>query len=198
MNYLAHALLAGSDVGFLLGGMAGDFYKGRTENISDRAVQRGVRLHRRIDGFTDAHPVCARSRRRIPEPRRRFAGIIVDVVYDHYLATHWARFGTELGLEVFTAGVYRTLAAHGSGLPLGFRSMVPRMCEQDWLGSYRDLALVGWALDRIAGRVRRGEALQGAIDDIEASYGGLEGDFFEFFPELVGFAHAERARLSRA
>ena len=45
MNYLAHSLLAGGEIDFVLGGMAGDFVKGRLDGVSDPGLRRGLALH---------------------------------------------------------------------------------------------------------------------------------------------------------
>ena len=49
-------------------------------------------LHRRIDSFADTHPAFRRSRGRVSAARRRVAGIMVDMFYDHFLARHWGQF----------------------------------------------------------------------------------------------------------
>lgn len=195
MNYLAHALLAGPDVGLLVGGLAGDFVKGRLARVADPRLRAGVQLHRRIDGFTDRHPVCVRSRGRFSPERRRFAGVIVDIAYDHFLAVHWRRYSTQ-ELDAFTAGVYGVLSAHHGTLPPRLRALVPRMIDEDWLGSYADLGVIERVLDRVAARLRRPGVFAGSGCEVRASYRALEDDFLEFFPAAYGFAKAERIALS--
>ncbi len=194
MNYLAHLLLAEPTAEGWLGGLMGDFVKGTVDARLAPAVQRGIRLHRRIDAFTDAHTVHRRSRDRIGPPRRRFAGIIIDVCYDHFLAISWHRHADE-PLDRFVGRVYAVLAEHEAELPERLRRIAPRMAEQDWLGSYRDLETVGLALDGIATRSPRIAPLAGAIEDVRTSYRELSRDFDQFFPELV--AHAEAFKASQ-
>lgn len=179
----------------VIGGMSGDFIKGRLDNVPDRPVRLGVELHRRIDTFTDRHQVPARSRARIVGPRRRYAGIITDMVYDHFLVIHWSRFAGSVELPRFTRALYQILSEHQERLPDRFRNVLPRMREGDWLSAYGELEVIGWAIDRIATRVRHGAVLRGAIEEVELAYGGLETDFLEFFPELAAFADLERRRL---
>ncbi|MGI9335134.1 MAG: ACP phosphodiesterase [Gammaproteobacteria bacterium] len=189
MNYLAHALLSEPDSAGLAGAIIGDFVKGLIPPDMDAGLARAVRLHRKLDSLSDAHRAHRRSRRRFSAKRRRYAGIIVDVSYDHFLAQHWNRYGTG-ELDHFTARVYASLDEHRSVLPPRLWAIAPRMASQDWLGSYGSLETVGRALDGIARRFKRETALPGAIAEVEALYGALERDFETFFPDM----RAEAAR----
>lgn len=187
MNFLAHLYLAPDDDEALLGSLMGDFVKGPLRGEHGPGVERGLFLHRRIDAYTDAHPVVARSRARIAPPRRRYAGIMVDMFYDHCLARDWSRYAS-LPLEQFADRVYRVLYSHESRLPERLRRIAPAMSRQDWLSSYRELRSVGFALERMGERLKRGNALLGAGTDLDAHYAALGADFDEFFPQLIEFA----------
>jgi len=191
MNYLAHLYLAEQSREGLLGSLLGDFVKGRIGNEFTPGVRRGIRLHRRIDAFTDAHPVHLQSRNRMSASRRRFAGIIVDVCYDHFLGAQWDEFSSE-SLEAFSARVYDVLLTDRDALPERLQRIAPRMADEDWLGSYARLDNVGRTLDGISRRLRRENRLAGALVEVERNYADLAADFRAFFPELI--AHAERLR----
>lgn len=188
MNYLAHAYLGEQTSLGLAGAILGDFAKGRVESGDwNPVVARGIRLHRAIDRFTDEHEVHRRSRARFVPPRRRFAGIIVDICYDHFLCRDWVRF-SDVPLPRFTEGVYRALMDCPDPLPERLQYILPRMAERDWLGSYGHLDRLSRTLDGVASRLRRGEAMRGAIEEVQRNYEGLEADFAEFFPELDAYA----------
>ena len=197
MNYLAHLLLAEQSPEGWLGALMGDFVKGRLDPSLGAVLRRGILLHRRIDSFTDAHPTHRASRDRIAGGRRRFAGIIVDLSYDHFLALRWGRHSAA-PLDAFTARVYAALAGGRELLPPRLARIAPRMIAQDWLGSYRDLDALGAALDGVAARSRRGAPLAGAIEEVRRCYRGLGDDFDAFFPELAAHAKALRAAGRRA
>jgi len=185
VNYLAHLYLAGAPGAFRVGNLAGDFLRGRVENSGlSPAMQAGVRLHRHIDSFSNRHTAVVRSRRRFSGDRRRVAGIIVDMAYDHLLCRHWSRFSDQ-PLGSFIDETYHELARHHDALPPRLARVAPRIRQQDWLGSYRDLAGIGLALDRMAMRLSRPETLAGAVADLRAAYDGLERDFLAFFPDAV-------------
>jgi acyl carrier protein phosphodiesterase len=192
MNFLAHLFLDSSSDDSLLGSLLGDFVKGDTEDRFSAAVSDAILLHRKIDSFTDAHGITRKSRNRISPLRRRFAGIIVDVCYDHFLSRHWRRFGTR-DLQSFVDRVYAVLVQNRSLLPERLRRILPCMISEDWLGSYIHLEKVGDALDRIAARLSRGGQFIRAITEIEANYEALEIDFLAFFPDLAAFVGTQKA-----
>ncbi|WP_432721350.1 ACP phosphodiesterase [Jeongeupia wiesaeckerbachi] len=195
MNYLAHALLAGPAPADRAGGVAGDFVKGLLPGALPADLAAGVALHREIDAFADLHPAFAASRARVSPVRRRYGGIMVDLFYDHLLAVHWARFSPDETLAQFTGRLYAELARQPA-LPAHFAAVLPRMAETDWLASYRDMANVAFALDRMAShRIRRANPLAGAADELRDHYAGFEADFLDFMPDAL--AYAQQVRLSR-
>ena len=86
MNFLAHFHLAWPDEGLIAGGLEGDFYKGPLRDDLPEAVARGVQLHRAIDAYTDQHPALKELRAELPPHLRRFAGIVIDLSFDHFLS----------------------------------------------------------------------------------------------------------------
>ncbi len=196
MNYLAHLYLAEQTREGLLGSLLGDFVKGRLDDRFPETVRRGIALHRAIDSFTDAHPLHLKSRNRIGRERRRYAGIIIDVCYDHFLCRSWTDYSNE-SLACFAARVYDVLREHHDGLPDRLRRIAPHMIADDWLASSADLANVGRALDGIARRIERRNPLAGALTEIEANYAALDDDFQHFFPELEAQARRILSALVR-
>ncbi len=195
MNFLAHAWLAGDDSAHQLGGLMGDFVKGPLPAGLPADIAAGVALHRRIDVFADRHPAFRRSRKRISPARRRAAGILVDMFYDHFLARHWRAFHPQ-PLPDFTARMYALMDAHRPVLPSRLAGLLPSMREDDWLASYRSTETVAFALDRMARRLSRPELLLGGGAELDVHYTGLEGDFFAFADDAATFAAAQRGSLS--
>ena len=183
MNYLAHLYLADGSPELLVGSILGDFVKGAIEDKYPPGIRRGIEPHRKIDTYTDAHETTRASRNLFSPLRRRFAGIIVDLCYDHFLYRHWCKFA-DVELDEFISHVYGILRAPGTVLPGRLRAMVPVMIREDWLGSYQDLQGVDLALNRLSKRITRGDRLLGAVDEIKHHYLKLEADFLIFFPDL--------------
>jgi acyl carrier protein phosphodiesterase len=191
MNYLAHLHLGGQRPSQLLGSLYGDFVKGLLPGRFPTEIEAAIRLHRSIDAFTDAHPLIKRAMGRFPSERRRYAGIVLDVFFDHCLARDWARYA-DVSLDAFTDNVYRVLADEPE-LPERLAFIAPRMAAQDWLGSYRDFEVVGDALAGIARRLSRPQGLAGAMQELRAIYQPLSDDFSEFYPQVQAFAQAALA-----
>jgi acyl carrier protein phosphodiesterase len=187
MNYLAHLFLAENDPESLLGSIMGDFVKGAIGDRYPLKIRRGIELNRKIDAYTDSHSSTRASRNLYSSARRRFAGIIVDLCYDHFLYQHWALF-TDVARDQFISRIYDILAAHKTVLPARLVAVVPVMIREDWLGSYRDLTGVEKALGRLSKRVTKGDRLMGAIGEIRHHYRSLEANFLIFFPDLIHFA----------
>lgn len=189
MNYLAHLVLAGDDPADRLGGLAGDFVKGTLPGSLPADLAAGVSLHRAIDRYADAHPAFRRSRGRVSMLRRRYAGVMVDMFYDHFLAVHWARYRDEpLRAYAYTREVYALVARRAGELPASFVEVAPRMAAQDWLAGYGDPLVIATALDRMSQfRIRRDNPLAGGGRELLDSYAGFEADFLDFFPDAQHF-----------
>jgi acyl carrier protein phosphodiesterase len=188
MNWLAHVLLSEPSPAFRIGNLLPDLLPRTAVATISPAFQRGMSCHRRIDAFTDSHPVVRHSVQRISAPHRRFAGILVDVFYDHFLSAEWERHCAQ-PLAEFVAEFYDSFAAHPSELPAETFGILQRMRVENWLGCYQDLAGVELTLARIGRRLRRPIHLGMAVVELEAQYELLRSDFEEFFPQLR--AHLE-------
>lgn len=189
MNYLAHVFLARPTPAGVAGALLGDFVKGRAVMQYPLAVRDGIDLHRAIDRFTDAHPLVAACRTLVSAPRRRFAGVMTDVFFDHFLVRHWERF-SDTPLARFTACVYEMLFAQHDSLPSRLQAMLPHMAADDWLASYGEIESVDAALRGIARRFRnspRARVLESGIEDLLRDYARFEEKFCLFFPELLAF-----------
>lgn len=193
MNYLAHAYLAGDADSDRLGGLLGDFVKGPLPCGLPADLAAGVALHRHIDSYADAHPAFQRSRARVSAARRRYAGVMVDMFYDHLLAAHWAAYSAQ-PLAHYSRAVYDLLDAHAALLPERLGQVRIWMRKDDWLGGYRTLQGTGEAIDRIARhRLSRPGSLPGAIEELAADYAGFKADFSEFMRDAVVMTAGVRA-----
>jgi acyl carrier protein phosphodiesterase len=188
MNWLAHVHLSEPSAAFRLGNVLPDLVPARELTTLAAGYQRGIECHRRIDAFTDAHPYFRRSVARVPSEFRRYGGIIVDVLYDHFLSVRWNEH-TRQPLRRCVDEFYESFAPHRAALPSSVWPILERMREQDWLGSYGDLAGVHIALQRISHRLRRPFELGGCMSGLESAYVSFSADFDEFFPELA--AHVD-------
>ena len=185
MNFLAHLLLSPPTPDGRLGGLLGDFVKGPLDQAGyPPSVVQGIRLHRRVDSFTDAHPAVHAARNLVSPARRRFAGILVDIFFDHFLARRWERWHPD-PLPRFAGLVYGELARTPHSVPPRFALMAPAMAAQDWLGSYASVDGISLALERMSHRSPVVAPLAGGGEELTGSFDGFARAFESFFPDVL-------------
>ena len=183
MNYLAHLFLSANDPADVVGNLAVDFIKGGNP-YTHPGILAGMARHRRIDQFTDSHPSFRASRSRVSPPHHRYAGVVVDIFYDHFLARNWATYGGAT-LDEFSSWAYRLLDAHTAWLPPRLQRALPYMAGEHWMGQYATRAGIGRALNGLSRRSRRDIDLAATLADLDAHYETLHADFAVFFPALI-------------
>ena len=189
MNWLAHLYLSKPNSAFRVGNLLPDLAsKAHLANLS-MEFQAGIDCHRRIDLFTDSHPVVRRSIGRFPPPYRRFGGILTDIFYDHFLACEWDAY-SKIALQNFVAEVYTDFERHRAELPTEINERLDQIKNANWIGSYAEIGGIAEALRRLGLRLRRPSDLAGAISILERDYELFQEDFRMFFPELV--AHVSK------
>jgi acyl carrier protein phosphodiesterase len=200
LNHLAHALVAVRAGGSIVGNLMGDFVKGRPAPSLPADVLEGIRLHRRVDAFTDSHPAAARSLRRFRPRFRRWGGVLTDIFYDHVLARSWEELG-EGSLRGFADRVYAELEDARRTVPLPERMLpfLDYLRATDLLVAYAETEGVDRALQGLSRRVRRRNPLGDGVEELERAAAGFRADFRELWPDVVEEAleHARLARRSR-
>jgi acyl carrier protein phosphodiesterase len=195
LNFLAHFQLAWPDDGLIAGALEGDYCKGPLRGELPAHIEQGVKLHRAIDAYTDSHPIIVSLRTQFPDHLRRYAGIIVDIAFDHYLTTYWAQFGSE-SLQDFNRSIYSSLDKQEALLSAGSRTMIKRLVDYDILNAYHRWDAVPATVSRVGERFKRGNPLQdthAAIDPLRAQ---LEQAFLNFYPELQNFCLTRSSQCS--
>jgi len=196
LNFLAHFHLAWPDEGLVAGGLEGDYCKGPLRGELPDDIERGVRLHRAVDAYTDSHPLIAQLRRDLPGDLRRYAGILIDLSFDHFLSKHWESY-CDIPLAQFNAGVYRSLRNREHALSCGSRRMLARLVEYDILGLYLDWNTVPASAARIGQRLRRSNPLADIGPRLNPARGMLEQAFLSFYPDLLAFSARQPETLNQ-
>lgn len=172
----------------MIGNFIADHIKGKMIHEFPAAVQEGIFLHRQIDEFTDSHPVVAESKARLRTDFKKYAPVIVDVFYDHFLARDWQQFHHQ-SLMDFSNEVYNLLDNYPL-LPERTRVMLSYMSQQNWLYNYRDTAGINKALGGLARRTNFESGMERATAYLEEHYQDFEKEFNTFFAELRTFVAA--------
>lgn len=189
MNHFAHLYLARPTVESRVGNLLGDFARGLDTDRLPEAVRAGLEHHRAVDAFTDAHPEVLACKALFSTERRRFAGIALDILFDHYLLRHWDSFGHgDRGR--FISELYRDLERGAGLMPVEMARVTERMVTHDWFHAYQDLDNVGAAMDRVAQRIRFRHRFAGIIEEIRPLDNELEARFLAFFPDLKAFSES--------
>ena len=184
MNHFAHLVLAQPTVESTVGNLLGDFARGVDADSLPAPVRAGLLNHRAVDRFTDSHPLVREMKRGFSRKRRRFAGIALDIYFDHLLIRHWELF-EQRRLEPLIGDFYRRMAVGRALMPgPDMRRVTQRMIDYDWFGSYRDIDAVAESLDRVAGRIRFDNDFANAIEDLLRQHDSIRDGFLEFFPQL--------------
>jgi acyl carrier protein phosphodiesterase len=176
MNFLAHAYLAGDEPALIVGGLVGDWVKGPLPGALPQDLARGVALHRAIDAHAERHPAFRASRARVSPARRRYAGVLVDIFYDHLLAHGWANYHAQ-PLDAYSASVYALVAARLHEIPRSAHFCLQLMVAEDWLAGYAQFADIATILARMARRARQPNPLTGGEEEFAAHAAGFATDF---------------------
>lgn len=197
MNFLAHLYLSGDNHQVMVGNFMADRIRSTQMDalLPDMAV--GVRLHRFIDHYTDSHPVVGQSKERLRADFGKYAPVIVDVFYDHFLAAQWEKYHPE-SLEDYTGHCYGVIHAHKDFLPERVRFMFGYMRRDNWLLSYRELNGIRTALRNMSMRARHTDNMHHSLALLESNYSDFQKEFDAFFNDLQNASLQELSRLQGA
>ncbi len=195
MNYLAHAYLSFNNEGILVGNMISDYVKGKKKFEYPIIIQKGITLHRAIDAFTDAHSATREAEKLLKPFVGLYAGPLLDVIYDHFLAVDDTEFENDNALMNFTKKTYFLLKPYENLFPEKFAAMFPNMLLYNWLYHYQ----FNWGIERsFIGVVKRAKYLNDSSDAFkvfEKEYDSFKKYYQLFFPELKLFAKNKMTEL---
>lgn len=190
MNYLAHSFLSGPDEQLLVGNFIADSVRGNQLHHFPQRVAAGILLHRQIDTFTDTHPVVQQSKARLRPKYHKFAGVITDVFYDHFLAVNFDQYAA-VNLMAYSEQVYALIQRHDYLLPERVKYFLPYMQNQNWLLNYAHLEGIRKSLTGLSRRTSFISGMETAADALQADYELYEAEFLIFFPELQNFVNSK-------
>ncbi|NIJ44224.1 acyl carrier protein phosphodiesterase [Wenyingzhuangia heitensis] len=187
MNFLAHLYLAGVDKEIMIGNFIADSIRGNKFHHFSEGIKFGIKMHRAIDTFTDEHSIFRQSKRRLDPKYRLYKGVIIDLIYDHFLAKNWLLY-SEIPLQNFSQGVYQTLKDNYAILPEKTQYLLPYMTQQNWLYMYRTIPGITSILHDMNVRTKGISMMNEAVVDLKNNYAIFEQDFTAFFEELQIFS----------
>jgi acyl carrier protein phosphodiesterase len=194
MNFLAHIHLSGTNEQIKIGNFMADGIRGKQFLNFPVEIQKGILLHRAIDTFTDAHPLFRKSTKKLHSRYHHYAGVIVDLYYDHFLAKKWSEYNDEK-LEDYVARFYQTLVAHSEILTAKTQHLLPYMIEQNWLVSYQSISGLEHILKQMDNRTKNQSKMQYASEELIVNYDAFEEEFSLFYEELQEFSKNKLSQL---
>jgi acyl carrier protein phosphodiesterase len=194
MNYLAHIYLSGESDLITIGNFIADGIKGKDYRTYPVDIQIGILLHRHIDTFTDAHKTVRKSTKRLHKKYSHYSGIIVDMLYDHFLAKNWSNY-SRTDLSLYTENFYASLETHYNILPNRIQKMIPYMLADNWLVSYASKEGISRALEGMNRRTKNRVHMDEAINELDQFYEAFENEFTLFFEELMAFSEKKLQEL---
>jgi acyl carrier protein phosphodiesterase len=184
MNFLAHLCLADGDAGLKLGGLFGDFVRGRRAlRAYPEPVRQGILLHRYIDRCTDQSGVVKKLRPRFPREFRRYAGIIIDLAFDHELAINWWRYMPG-SLERFDLETRDLLRDNAELVPKRLTSFMRYADRHGLFAAYREEDVILYALAGVGTRLSRPNPLHRVSEIWPDMAPQFKPAFREFFPHI--------------
>lgn len=196
MNYLAHIYLSGDSDLVTVGNFIADGIKGKQYKKYPKDIQIGILLHRHIDTYTDAHKTVRLSTKRLHKKYSHYSGVIVDILYDHFLAKNWKKY-SDVPLNEYIENFYDSLATHYDVLPTRIQKMMPYMLADNWLLSYASIEGISRVLEGMNRRTKNRSSMNEAVHELEEFYTEFETEFSAFFDELILSSQEKLATLKQ-
>jgi acyl carrier protein phosphodiesterase len=191
MNFLAHLYLSGDSKELMIGNFIADGIKGNNYHNFTKGIIEGIALHRKIDEFTDHHPIVTLSKNRLRPKYSKYSSVIVDIFYDHYLAANWHKYSS-VPLEDYASNVYRVMNENLELMPPLVLKFLPYMIAGNWLFNYSNFEGIENVLKGMSRRAKFVSHMDESIQDLKNDYTLYENEFASFFPELVEYVEGIR------
>ncbi|MDG1714931.1 acyl carrier protein phosphodiesterase [Lacinutrix sp.] len=196
MNFLAHIYLSGNNEAVTIGNFIADGIRGKKYLKYPRDIQTGILLHRQIDTFTDAHKTVRLSTKRLHKNYSHYFGVIVDILYDHFLAKNWSKY-CNLPLAEYVDNFYISLENNFEILPKRIQKMMPYMIADNWLLSYASIEGITKVLEGMNRRTQNRSQMNLAVNELQEFYNEFEDEFTCFFDELINFSSQKLKEIEK-
>ncbi|MDR1156563.1 MAG: ACP phosphodiesterase [Bacteroidales bacterium] len=187
---MAHTYLSGDSDDIRIGNFLGDWVKGSDYLKYSEDIRTGIILHRNIDSFTDQHPVVRLSASRFQSRYAKYSGVIIDILYDHYLAHNWADF-SNVSLHDYVSRMHNLMLNNFEILPERLQNYLPGFMNERWIERYATLEGIRDVLETMSKRTSLPNETEFAISVMEAFYNDFRYEFFDFFGQIIEFVEVK-------
>lgn len=190
MNFLAHSYLSGEDNQYIYGNFIGEFVKGKKYLLFPEKIQKGIMLHRKIDTFTDSNQYFRESMKPFRKDYGRYSGIMVDMVFDYFLAKNWV-FYSNVKLNVYIEKIHSILLNNYSLLPNKIKQILPILIKKQRLNSYATIEGIQNAIHSMSQYTSLPSKTETAIQLIHKYEKYLNERFQKFMNEIINYIEIE-------
>ncbi len=195
MNFLAHLYLSDNDDDLLIGNFIADSVRSSEWGSYQPQVVKGIKLHHKIDSFTDSHATVERSKERIRQSQGKYSPVVVDIFYDHFLSHNFSQY-SNVKVEDFARQCYGLFRRRFDELPLRVQNMLPYMIRGNWLVNYGNRQGMERVFNGMSNRASFANGMQKATEELFLYYEEFQRDFEEYFPELQDYVKGEVDKIS--
>jgi acyl carrier protein phosphodiesterase len=186
MNFLAHLYLSGESDDIKFGNFIGDYVKGHDYRFYPDMVRKGIILHRDIDTYTDTHAIVRHSKLRFANAYHKYSGVIVDIFYDHFLATQWNKYIDE-DLSDYIERFHYFVESRFNQLPRDMQGFITTLLKNNWLLAYTTLDGIERVLQGMSRRTSLPDETEFAMNLLRTEYDKINEEFSEYFPQLIKY-----------
>lgn len=194
MNYLGHIYLSGRNEQLLVGNFIGDYVKGKQYENYPEEIRKGILLHRAIDEFTDQNQHWMEIRELFRPIYNRYAGVVADVVIDHFLAANWSRF-SDMQLSWFSKWVYAVFLRYFDEMPKRVQGFLPYIIQHRRLQSYAELSGLEMSLRIMAHRTSLPDGTDAAMKLLKENYEIFTRHSLSFLDEVIEFVNKKTIQI---
>ena len=167
----------------MVGNFIADHIKGSTWKKFPEEIKTGILLHRFIDDFTDHHLIVEKSKARLRSQFHKYTPVIVDVFYDHFLASLWSQYADETLFD-YSQRVYKIILEQNEILPERTKYMLQFMIKENWLMHYATTEGLNKILTAMSRRAKFENNMHQATAYLESNYDDFKNEFIDFFDVL--------------
>jgi acyl carrier protein phosphodiesterase len=186
LNFLAHIYLSGNNEHVKVGNFVADWIKGNEYKKFPEGIQKGILIHRKIDFFTDNHLIIKKSKNRFSEKYRKYAGIIIDVCYDHFLAKDWNTY-SEMSLHDIVVSMKTCFHSNSQYFTPELQKFFPHFLNHGWIEMYPTIDGIEKVLTGMSKHTSLPDETVEAIRIFREYYSDFQAEFDEYFPQLIRY-----------
>ena len=183
MNYLAHLAFSYPDPDLMLGNFIADGLKKQEEQHWSARVNRGVKMHRDIDFFTDQHESSRWMKDQFYSTIGKYHSVAVDIVLDYYLMQQWTQLFDFTFIQLQET-IESVLEEHKSNMNPRHSRLAASLIRYKWLNHFKTWEGLSEVLGRMNQRAKFVVNFNDVIPVLKSNHSEFYKRSFAFFNEI--------------